>query len=78
MFIPGFITQLMIIIILLIDCFVLYIGNWSEADKVYNALMPGLIGCLFLNFWFVTYSHFKDVWSSRQRIMAQEAIDNNV
>ena len=74
LFIPGLITQMIIIIILLIDCFVLYIGQWSNDNRVYHGLIPGILGCIFLNGWIMTYNHFQNVYSDKQRIGAAAAI----
>ena len=43
MFMPGIIIQMMLIIILIIDSTVLYIGKWSQLDMVYNGLIPGKV-----------------------------------
>ena len=76
MFMPGIIIQMMIIIILVIDSIVLYIGWWTQLNMVYNGLIPGMIGCYFLSTWFLTYNYFKLIWSEKQRISIR--FDNNV
>ena len=73
--IPGFLTQIMIIIILLIDSIVLYIRGWSKPESAYLGLIPGLLGVLFLNFWIVAFNLFQSIWAERQRIQAQNTID---
>ena len=78
MFMPGIIIQMMLIIILVIDSTVLYIGKWSQLDMVYNGLIPGTVGCYFLTAWFLTYNYFKVIWTEKQQINIQTAIDSNV
>ena len=66
--IPGLIFRMFIVISLFVISMVIYITNWDITGQFYLGIVPGVTGFVFLYFWLIQYTYFKEIFENTEEV----------